>query len=81
MSGRAWNMQGYAEHVQDFKTNAGLLEVSVGYILAGDLGAGPKSPQYGLLKHGHLDSKEEKKLRKCPQVHSSSDCPVNLLAF
>lgn len=54
--------------MQEFKTSAGLAEVSVGYLLAGDLGAGPKSPQHGLLKHGRLDDKEDRKLRKCQQV-------------
>ena len=67
---RVGTAQGYAEHVQEFKTSAGLTEVSVGYLLAGDLGAGPKSPQHGLLKHGRLDLKEERKLRKCQQVLS-----------
>ncbi len=40
----------------------------MGYLVAGDLGAGPKSPQHGLLKHGRLDDKEDRKLRKCQQV-------------
>lgn len=61
-------LQGYAEHVQEFKEAAGLNEVSVGYLVAGDLGATPKSPAYGLLKKGQLDEKEAKKLSKCPQI-------------
>lgn len=61
-------LQAYAEHVQEFKDSAGLKEVSVGYVLAGALGGAPKSPLYGLLKHGALDEKEQKKLGKCPQV-------------
>lgn len=47
---------------------AGMDDVAVGYVIAGDLGAGPKSPQYGLLKRGELDEKEGKKLRKCGPV-------------
>lgn len=60
--------QAYAEHVQEFKDSAGLKEVSVGYVVAGALGGGPKSPLYGLLKRGALDEKEQKKLAKCSQV-------------
>ncbi len=61
-------LQAYAEHVQEFKQSAGLKEVSVGYVVAGALGGGPKSPLYGLLKRGALDEKEQKKLAKCSQV-------------
>lgn len=61
-------LQSYAEHVHSFKTDSGMSDVGVGYIVAGDLGAGPKSPQYSLLKRGSLDIKDDRKLRKCPQV-------------
>lgn len=60
--------QAYAQTVQEFKDSAGLEETSVGYVVAGHLGGGPKSPQYGLLKKGTLDDKEAKKLNKCPSV-------------
>ena len=42
--------------------------------MAGDLGGSPKSPQYGLLKRGRLEEKEEKKLRKCPKVYFQHRC-------
>lgn len=63
-------LQNYAEHIQDFKTQSNMADVAVGYIIAGDLGGTPKSPQYTLFKRGVLDSKDDKKIRKCPQVMS-----------
>lgn len=68
-------VQAYAGSVQEFKDSAGLEETSVGYVIAGNLGGSPKSPQYGLLKRGVLDDKEQKKLNKCPAVSGlESDC-------
>lgn len=64
-------MQVYAQQMQEFKDSAGLEETSVGYVVAGHLGGGPKSAQYGLLKKGHVDDKEQKKLNKCPSVRAS----------
>ena len=61
-------LQGYAQHMQEFKDSAGLEETSVGYVVAGHLGGSPKSPQYGLLKNGRLDDKQHKKLSKSPSV-------------
>jgi CCR4-NOT transcription complex subunit 6 len=61
-------LQGYAQHMQEFKDSAGLEETSVGYVVAGHLGGSPKSPQYGLLKNGRLDDKQHKKLSKSPSI-------------
>ena len=66
-------LQGYAQHIQEFKDSAGLEETSVGYVVAGHLGGSPKSAQYGLLKNGRLDDKQHKKLSKSPSV-STSPC-------
>ena len=61
--------QKYAGHVHKFKEDtAGLSEVSIGYIVAGDLAASPKSPAYSLLKKGALEERDIKKLKKCPKV-------------
>lgn len=65
-------LQGYAQHMQEFKDSAGLQETSVGYVVAGHLGGSPKSPQYGLLKNGRLDDKQHKKLSKSPSVTMST---------
>ena len=54
--------------MHQFKEDAGLPEVSVGYIVAGDLAVGPKSAPYAVLKNGALEEKDTKKLQKCPQV-------------
>ena len=51
-----------------FKEDAGLTEVSVGYIVAGDLAGSPKSAAYAVLKNGALEEKDVKKLQKCPQA-------------
>jgi hypothetical protein len=58
--------------MQEFKDSAGLEETSVGYIVAGHLGGSPKSPQYGLLKNGHLEDKHQKKLSKSSSVRTVS---------
>ena len=64
-------MQSYAKHVHEFKESAGLKEVSIGYVLAGDFAATPKSAQYSLLRKGALDEKDIKRLHKCPTVRSA----------
>ena len=56
--------------MHEFKNEAGLPEVSIGYIVAGDLSASPKSPMYALLKKGSLEEKDAKKLKKCPKVQA-----------
>ena len=60
--------QSYAKHVHEFKESAGLKEVSIGYVVAGDLAATPKSAQYSLLRKGALDEKDVKRLQKSPAV-------------
>jgi len=62
--------QSHAKHMHEFKESAGLKEVSVGYVLAGDLASTPKSAQYSLLRKGALEEKDVKRLRKCPAVRS-----------
>lgn len=64
--------QKYAGHVHEFKEDAGLSEVSIGYIVAGDLAASPKSPAYSLLRKGALEEKDVKKLKKGVKVRAHS---------
>ena len=64
--------QSYAKHVHEFKESAGLKEVSVGYVVAGDFAATPKSAQYSLLRKGALEEKDIKRLQKCPTVRTRS---------
>ena len=62
--------QSYAKHTHEYKESAGLKEVSIGYVIAGDFASTPKSAQYSLLRKGALEEKDVKRLQKCPTVRT-----------
>jgi hypothetical protein len=64
--------QSYAKHTHEYKESAGLKEVSIGYVIAGDFASTPKSAQYTLLRKGALEEKDVKRLQKCPTVRTVS---------